>query len=192
MSEPTPFAELIRRVRAGEGDAATELVRRYEPALRTAVRVRLTDARLRRLFDSMDVCQSVLGAFFVRIAAGGFELETPAQLVKLLATMARNRLLNLKEEAEAAVRDVRRNVSPPPDQMMAQAPGPTPSQAIATRELLERVRERLSDEERYLAEQRALGRSWAELAEELGTAADALRMRLRRAIERVSRELGME
>ncbi len=38
MSEPTSFADLIRRVRGGDADAAAELVRNYEPAIRRAVR----------------------------------------------------------------------------------------------------------------------------------------------------------
>src|SRR4051794_7874124 len=94
MPEPTPYDELIRRVRARDEDAAAELIRRYEPAIRRAVRVRLADARLGSLLDSMDICQSVLKSFFVRAATGQYELETPEQLLKLLATMARNKLTN--------------------------------------------------------------------------------------------------
>src|SRR5262249_31237363 len=52
--------EWLRRVRAGERAAAAELVRRYEPQIRLEVRLRLRDRRLRRLFDSTDICQSVL------------------------------------------------------------------------------------------------------------------------------------
>jgi RNA polymerase sigma-70 factor (ECF subfamily) len=92
MAEEHTFRELIRRVRAGEEQAAAELVRRYEPAIRRAVRVRLRGPHLRCLLDSMDVCQSVLLNFFVRAAAGQFELDTPEQVLKLLATMARHRL----------------------------------------------------------------------------------------------------
>ena len=62
MVEAPTFEELIRRVRAGDQDAAAVLVRRYEPAIRRAVRFRLADARLGNLLDSMDICQSVLGA----------------------------------------------------------------------------------------------------------------------------------
>jgi hypothetical protein len=36
MSEAVPFDELIRLVRAGDEQAARELVRRYEPAIRRA------------------------------------------------------------------------------------------------------------------------------------------------------------
>src|SRR5206468_9976043 len=59
VADESSFADLIGRVRAGDGRAAAELVRRYEPAVRVAVRVRLTDPGLRRVLDSMDVCQSV-------------------------------------------------------------------------------------------------------------------------------------
>ena len=46
MIDAPTFDELIRRVRAGDPDAAAELVRNYEPAIRRAVRFRLADARL--------------------------------------------------------------------------------------------------------------------------------------------------
>jgi hypothetical protein len=66
MPEPPAHDELIRRIRAWDQDAAAELIRRYEPAIRRAVRVRLADARLGNLLESMDICQSVLKSFFVR------------------------------------------------------------------------------------------------------------------------------
>jgi RNA polymerase sigma-70 factor (ECF subfamily) len=66
-------------------------VRQYESAIRLEVRMRLGDTRLRRAFDSMDVCQSVLASFFVR-AAGQLDLNEAGQLVRLLVGMARNKL----------------------------------------------------------------------------------------------------
>src|SRR5271165_4547447 len=92
MSEEEAFRKLIERVRAGEQEAASDLVRQYEPEIRRAVRLRLTDPRLHRFVDSMDICQSVLANFFVRVHAGQFELDRPEQLLRLLVTMARNRL----------------------------------------------------------------------------------------------------
>ena len=50
----------------------------------------------------------------------------------------------------------------------------------------------MTDEERYLAEQRAAGRGWAELAEELGEGAEALRKKLSRAVDRIAKELGLD
>lgn len=64
MAEDLSFVELVRNVRTGDESASAELVRRYEPAIRIAVRARLTAPGLRRLFDSMDICQSVFANFF--------------------------------------------------------------------------------------------------------------------------------
>ena len=83
MPEDASFASLIGRVRAGDAAAAAELVRLYEPTIRVIVRRRLTDTAARRLLDSTDICQSVLANFFVRAAAGQFELDTPDQLLRL-------------------------------------------------------------------------------------------------------------
>ena len=77
MSELRSFEELLQQVRAGDQEAARQLVQRYEPAIRRAVRFRLADSRLARLMDSMDICQSVLASFFLRAAAGQYDLERP-------------------------------------------------------------------------------------------------------------------
>ena len=89
MSQGNSFQDLIRRIRAGDEKAAAQLVQTYEPAIRRAARVRLLDTRLQRLFDSMDISQSVFASFFVRAALGQYELEKPEQLMKLLVTMSR-------------------------------------------------------------------------------------------------------
>jgi hypothetical protein len=57
--------------------------------------------------------------------------------------------------------------------------------------LLQQVRERLSDEERLLAEQRGRGESWAEIAAASGGTAEAVRKKLTRALDRVLGELGL-
>src|SRR3954470_15180333 len=92
MSEASTFEELIRRVRAWDQDAAAELVRRYEPTIRRAVRCRLADARLGNLLISMDICQSVLRSFFLRAASGQYDLGSPEKVLGLLTAMARNKL----------------------------------------------------------------------------------------------------
>src|SRR5438046_943040 len=88
------FQDLIRRLREGDADAAAEIVRQYEKEVRRAIRVRLTDPRLRRTLDSMDVCQSVLANFFLRASAGQLDLDEPRDLVRLLVTMARNKVID--------------------------------------------------------------------------------------------------
>src|SRR5258707_15800653 len=126
MADDVSFQQLIGRVRTGDEQAAAELVRRYEPAIRRAVRFRLTDPRLRRTCDSMDVCQSVLMSFFVRAASGQYDLDTPEQLLKLLTTMARNKLLNQARQQQAARRDSRLVRGDVADQeLVSLTPGPS-------------------------------------------------------------------
>ena len=92
MADESVFADFLLRIRAGDEQAAAELVRRFEPAIRLEVRMRLGDPRLRRVLDSMDLCQSVLASFFLHVAAGRYDLERPDQLVRLLVAIARNKV----------------------------------------------------------------------------------------------------
>ncbi len=191
----TSVGELLGKVRGGDAAAAEELVRTYEPELRRAIRVRLTDARLRRLVDSIDICQSVLAGFFVRTAAGQYDIQTPEELLKLLVTMARNRVIDWARRSQADRRDGRRDVSiegNDGEQMQFASPQPGPVSVLVSRELLEQVRSRLAPEELKLMEQRAEGLDWNEIAAQTGDQANAVRMRLTRALDRVAEELGLE
>lgn len=192
MAEELSFADLIRRVRARDDLAAEKLVRQYEPVIRVAIRVRLTDPSLRRLFDSMDICQSVLGNFFVRAASGQFELDTPQQLMNLLVTMARNKVTNYALRQQAARRDQRRVRHDPAAVEGCADPRPGPSEVVSQQELLREFRSRLTPEERRLADLRADGQSWAQVAEQVGGNPDVLRMRLTRALDRVARDLDLD
>jgi RNA polymerase sigma-70 factor (ECF subfamily) len=191
MLPETPFQDLIRRLRAGDNEAAEELMRRYGPTIRCVARVRLTDTRLQRLFDSTDICQSVFGSFFVRTALGQYDLETPEQMVHLLVAMSRKKVADHARNAGAARRDYRRTrIVQNEDRFVAS--GPSPSEQVAAQELLQEFRKRLSEEERQLAEERALGRGWSEIAADHGRKPDALRKQLSRAVDRVALELGLE
>ncbi len=191
MPEELSFLDLVRRVRAGDQEASTELVRRYEPAIRILIHGRLSDPGLRRLLDSIDICQSVMGNFFVRAAAGEFELDSPEQLIKLLATMARNRITDHALHQQAARRDHRRNEPGGNGDELVDR-GPSPSEVVAGKELVQAFRNKLTVTERHLAEQRALGRPWDEIAQEVGGSPDALRVQLSRAVDRVTRELQLD
>jgi RNA polymerase sigma-70 factor (ECF subfamily) len=192
MPEPTSFQDLLDRVRAGDGAAAAELVRSYEPAIRRVVRLRLGDSRLRRVFDSIDVCQSVLASFFVRAALGQYDLDSPDQLLKLLGQMARHKVIDLTRQQRAGRRDLRRDVDDSRAGEKLVSAAASPSAHVAGRELLEEVRRRLSPEERDLAELRAAGREWADIAAERGGSPEALRKRLARGLDRVAQELGLD
>jgi RNA polymerase sigma-70 factor (ECF subfamily) len=197
MLDPTQdadFADFIRRVRLGDETAAESLIRRYEPEIRLEIRtwLRLRDPRLRRVFDSMDICQSVLANFFVRAAVGEFELEEPSQLIRLLVGMARNSLAEQVRFHQRQRRDVRRTGANGPEAVHAASTDESPSQWLSRRELLQLFRERLSDDERRVADLRAQGLDWAAVAVEIGGTPEACRKQLSRAVSRVSVELGLD
>ena len=191
MSDSEVFRDLLCRVRAGDQPAATDLVRRLEPELRRAVRVRLGDPRLRRVVDSVDVCQSVLANFFVRVRLGEFDLVRPEQLLHLLMTMTRNKLHDRRRRHQAQKRDQRRVEGD--GGLDALAGGePDPGRVVAGRDLLDEVRKLLTDDERRLADHRGLGLEWPEIAALVGGQPDALRKKLCRALDRVTDHLGLE
>jgi RNA polymerase sigma factor (sigma-70 family) len=189
MSEET-FQELLGRIRAGEEYAAAELVHRYEPEIRREVRFMLRDPFLRRTFDSMDICQSVMSSFFLRAALGEYDLDRPEDLIRLLISMTRNKVVDATRRQRAQRRDHRRATSL--EAVDVAASTPSPSQVVEGRELLAAFRVRLTDEERQLADLRGQGREWAEIAREVGGTPDGRRKQLTRAIARVSRELQLD
>ena len=192
MSEPGSFLALIERVKSGEARAAEELLRQYEPTVRRAIRVRMINPTLRRTVDSMDLCQSVMGSFFVRTALGQYDLGSPEQLIGLLVKLARNKVADHVRHEHAKLRDRRRTDADGSAVERVADRQETPSQIVAGAEMLERFRAGLNEEERFLAEQRAQGREWNELAAELGQGPEALRKQLQRAVDRVAEELGMD
>lgn len=193
MSDDASFTDFIQRIRAGDDHAAEELVRRYEPLICREVRLRIEDERLNRVFDSMDVCQSVLASFFVRAATGEYDLDEPQHLVRLLVTMARNKLASRARLEHRQRRDNRRVKATDPEVMDEFTDGqPSPSEIFSRRELLERMRASLTDEEREIANLRGQGLAWDQIAERLGGTGNTRRMQLTRGIERVGRELGLD
>jgi RNA polymerase sigma factor (sigma-70 family) len=182
---------LLDRFRAGDPDAARELVEAYEPHLRRMIRLRLRDSRLRRLFDSSDICQSVMANFFARLSLGQYDLESPAQLVRLLETMARTKVAAQARKAEVTRRD-ERELDGRDEARSPYALGPSPTEQVAWRELIELIRTRLSEEERRLSDLRAAGCGWTEIAARVGVTAEAARKRLERAFDRAAKDLGWE
>jgi RNA polymerase sigma factor (sigma-70 family) len=187
------FGELISRVRNRNEQAAAELVRRYEPLIEKAVRFPLMNSGLRRYVDSQDVCQSVLISFFNGVVAGQFHLDAPDQLEKLLVRMARNKVLDEARHHRASRRDLRLTNDAADDDCLdlIKDDEPTPSKVAAGHELMAQIYGRLRPEERELAEQRAQGLDWTTIAERQGATVGALRKKLNRAIDRVTRELGL-
>lgn len=172
MSQPTDeFPALAARVRAGDDAALTELIRRYEPIVRTVARSLLGPV-LRRHLDSVDVAQSVNLVLVNGLRGERFAIDGEGALVALLITLVRRKVARQwrrvrKEEAGSTV-DV-----PHPD-----ANGP--DGAVRLRDGLDKIWPTLSPLERRLVELRLLGHTTAEAAAEIGVPANSLRVTLAR------------
>ncbi len=198
MAESAPFDptadfdDFIRRVRRGDEVAAEQLVRHYEPEIRVEIRhwLRLRDPRLRRVIDSMDICQSVLCDFFVRSALGDFDLSDPSRLVRLLIGMASNKVAERARHHQRSKRDVRA-VIPLETEAAGSLEGPDlPGRIVSARDLLDQCRALLSEPERQLVDLRSQGEDWATIALATGGTPEARRKQFARAIARVVAKLG--
>lgn len=192
MLEGRPFTELLQRVREGDAAAAAELVGNYESAIRVAVRTRLSDPALRRQFDSMDVCQSVLASFFLRAAAGQYDLQDPAQLVALLTKMAHNKLAMRARREYRLRRDVRRVLPHGDTHLDAVAASDKPPQQALERELIDRAFELMDTQVREIAGLRTAGMEWSEIARQIGGTADARRKQFQRAMDGIATTLQID
>lgn len=185
------FAAMIERIRQGDSTAAEELLRQYEPLVRRQVRMRLSDTRMTRLYDSVDYSQSVFASFFLRAVDGQFEIHEPQDLIRLLVTMTRNKIADSARKQLSDKRDGAR--SDVESQVFHAVPTTesSPSQLVSFRELLERAKEKMSEEEVAIAELRREGLQWDEIANRLGGTAQSRRMQFSRALERIVKDLDL-
>lgn len=191
MIEGNEFSELLARVRRGEPEAATELIEKYERELRIIARVKLTDPRVRRIFDSTDVCQSILFNFFIRTAAGEYEFRSSDDFVRLLATMIENKVIDYARFLRTKRRDIRRQSALPVEEFQL-VRGANPAELdLENAEIIERIKERLSEEAITIWESRAGGCSWESIATRFGCKVDTIRKRYSRSMDRVLTDLGI-
>jgi DNA-directed RNA polymerase specialized sigma24 family protein len=183
------FRALLERLRTGDGAAAAEIVRTYEPALMRVIRVKMADPRLKKLHGESDIFQSVMGSFFVRVALGQYDLREPEDLARLLAVMARNKVAE-----KARRRDVARGGEDLDGEGAAAvaAPDASPSRVVELRQLAEIARARLPADLIELVALRDDGLEWKDIAARIGGTADAHRKRLARAASAIALELGFD
>jgi RNA polymerase sigma-70 factor (ECF subfamily) len=167
---PGDIGRFIERIRAGDEDAARELLQRYEGKVRLVVRRQLPRL-LRSRFDSLDFLQSVWGHFFHQVRTGPTDIEDEPDLVAFLAWAARNKVVDEYRRASSRKHDVRREESlwdrrgRPRD---LEATTDTPSQVAQARETLDRLRRLVPEGHRRILELKAEGYSCREIGLQLG------------------------
>jgi RNA polymerase sigma-70 factor (ECF subfamily) len=201
MSPHDPETDaLLARAAGGDPSAGQQLLARYRDRLRRMVAVRL-DPRVAARLDPSDVVQEAL------LEAAGklpdYLRQRPLPFYPWLRRLAWERLLKLHQRHRAAKRDAARDerMAPPlPDGSaleLAQrlvASGTSPSGRAVRAEMRDRVRAALvalAETDREVLVLRYLeGMTTAEVAAVLGLSESAVKMRHRRALDRLSRVLG--
>lgn len=163
--------QLIERARAGDEQAAQELVARFEPHVRRIVRTRLPD-RLRTKFDSMDFVQSVWGDVFVKLREGQLHFDSPGQFAQFLALLTRGKVVDqVRRFTGTQKHNVNRETPVEGTEegaTLLSGHDPTPSHVVASREELEALLARRKETHRQVLLLRAQGYTFVEIAEQLG------------------------
>src|SRR5262245_46308569 len=97
---------LLRRLRAGSEDAATQLYRRYAHRLRALARANTSAHRARRV-DADDIVQSASRTFFAAVRQGLYDVPAGEALWTLLLVIALNKIRAEGLFHRAAKRDIR-------------------------------------------------------------------------------------
>ena len=97
---------LMRRLRLGSEDAATQIYLRYVHRLRALARAR-SSPDLARCVDAEEIVQSVFGSFFRRAKSGYYDVPEGEELWRLFLVIALNKIRAKGSFYRAAKRNVR-------------------------------------------------------------------------------------
>ncbi len=161
--------------------------RRFGDQLRRRARTRLRQYGLTGQAESMDICNDVMADLARRY---GERAIGPDDLLAYILRAIDNQVLDTFRTLARQCRDFRRNEVMPVEEMTVANHETTPSQIALRREVVTRIREMLSDEEAQAVDMMLENRDWNEIGESLGLRADTARMRVRRALDRVRRDIG--
>ncbi len=170
------FARLKRRLDQGDPAAAEEIFERFSRRLAALAREQL-GPRLRAKLDPEDVTQSVFRSFFRRQEAGELTFASWESLWSLLVVITLRKCGHQVQHYLAARRDVRRELGQAPgtdlssedvrSSWRALVREPTPEEAAALTDLLERLMHRLKPLQREILTLRLQGHSTAEIAQQV-------------------------
>jgi len=185
-------AALIKRIRDHDNEAICQLVEGLEPRLRNELGARLAPfPGIRRLLDADDIMQSGWLRITRMLAVTKREWKDPDELFKVMRAIVHNCLTD-------HLRHVRREFSQRAEDVECKMGLETAAfdidleKRLEQHELLCKIHEELSEEEKQLAERWARRDSWKDLAASYGKSTGALRNKLARTLARVRKRISSE
>lgn len=170
-------ATLLRRLRAGDEDAATQMYVRYATRLHALAR-RKCAADLGTRLDAEDIVQSVFRTFFRRAGRGEYQVPAGDELWKLLLVISLNKIRKVAAFHRAAKRDVRKTADGGISDALLQGRSVDDPEALGALRLV--IEETLADlpmSQRHIVIWRIEGYEVAEIAARSG--------RSKRSVERI-------
>ncbi len=189
MGSDATFAEVMRRVRAGDGAAETALFQQYVRRL-IALAARQFDASLRDRADVELVVLSACKSFFLRNRRGEFQVDDWDELWSVLAMITLRKCTKRLRHLRAARRDAGREVAWPdgdddPSYLLDR--NPTPVEAAILTDTVATLFQAMTPDDRPIVEQILLGYTAQEVAAQLGCSERTVRRVRQRAQRRLER-----
>jgi RNA polymerase sigma factor (sigma-70 family) len=183
---------LLERFQNGDDQAAEALFSRYFARLASLARSRLSP-RLARRTDPEDIVMSVYRSFFVGARAGRFALRRGGDLWRLLASIAKHKLLRQARHQSAGRRsfDIEVPLSQAEEgRLPEQYQPPTAEEGVALADELEWIHSQLNVCGRRVLELRLQGAQLSEIAEDTGRSERTIRRTLAQIRELLAERLG--
>ena len=191
MSDDASFADLIARVRVRDAAATDEILQRFGPTILRTARMRMFNSRLRRMYESADIANSVVKSFLLRIADEGnaWKIDEPADLANLLISMTDHKVID-KIRRETA----RKRGGDQPKKSLESGDDlgdgrPSPEEIAIRKEEAARCWDLMNEDTRKLFRLRYDEKqTWNEIGETLGLTGEASRKKLERSLEEVRQQ----
>jgi RNA polymerase sigma-70 factor, ECF subfamily len=168
---------LLRRLRGGNEDAATQLYLRYANRLRALARTNCSPGLARRV-EIEDIVQSVFGSFFRGASRGDYDVPAGEELWKLFLVIALNKIRAKGAYHHAAKRDVRLTAG---GEGLAETPAEQDEAAYAILQMtIDEALDQLPPQHRQMLVLRIEGHEVAEIARQVA--------RSKRTVERILQE----
>ncbi len=189
MTADSSFANVMTRLRAGDGTAARQIFDRFANRLIGLARVHL-DSKVRQKIDPEDVLQSACKSFFVRFAQDEFDLTSWDNLWALLTVITVRKCHRWTAHFRTGKRDVNAEATPVPGSdsepdWQALSADPKPAEVAMLADLVEGLLRQLPPENRPILSLALQGYSAAEISKQLNRPERTVSRVLKRIKERL-------
>ncbi|HUY88833.1 MAG TPA: RNA polymerase sigma factor [Pirellulales bacterium] len=169
---------MVKKLSAGDPNAAEAAFRAYEPYLRLVVRRQMT-TRLRSKFDSADVVQSIWADLLPGFRRAEWRFDNAVQLRGFLIKVTRNRLIDRMRKHRTGI-EVERPLVDSAQEGFPASTAPRPSEVTQAKDLWRQMLDACPPEHHELLRLKRLGLPLGEIAERTGLHVDSVRRVVRK------------